>query len=139
MNNYKEQLQQNNNELNTILQTVNSLPEAGGSSPTYETVNITLKWTTAQVISIYYNTFNENTGTIETIHITSPSASSSGVVCPCVVGCMWGTWATNTSAHSGDFDTFIENMISGSADGNNFLCTIRVPSDHESGLTLILN
>ena len=29
MSNYKEQLQQNNNELNTILETVNSLPEAG--------------------------------------------------------------------------------------------------------------
>lgn len=44
MSNYKEQLQQNNNELSAILETVNSLPEAstgGGSSsnPEYVTVS----------------------------------------------------------------------------------------------------
>ena len=44
MSTYKEQLQQNNNELNTILETVNNLPEAGGSGGgSMETCTVTIE------------------------------------------------------------------------------------------------
>lgn len=123
MSNYKEQLQQNNNELNAILETVNNLPEAGGginfsivTGTITGNANLYLQYTNENVDFISTSLYGQIKVIKNTI-ITFITDSLAAVTISGDASRIYSSGSSYTVIVNGDFSINLQNNNSGGAGG----------------------